>query len=61
MINPNKAIASDKISINIIPINILSVWANARTPASPIIPIAQPAANALKPQHSPEDKCEYPE
>jgi hypothetical protein len=56
IINPNNAIASAKISINIIPIKILSVCANALTPASPIIPIANPAANELSPQQSPEAK-----
>ena len=54
IIRPNKAIASAKISISIIPINILSVWAKALTPASPIIPIANPAAKELKPQQSPD-------
>ena len=35
---------------------ILSFWANALTPESPIIPIAIPAAKALNPQHNPDDK-----
>ena len=40
--------------------NILSVWAKALTPASPIIPIANPAAKELKPQHNPEARWENP-
>jgi hypothetical protein len=60
IIKPNNAIASAKISISIIPMNILSVWASALTPASPIIPIARPAARELNPQHNPDDKCENP-
>ena len=43
-INPYRANASPKINIRIIPTNILSCWALARTPASPTIPIANPAA-----------------
>lgn len=39
--NPN---ASAKIKIRIIPTKILSYYAFARTPASPTIPIARPAA-----------------
>lgn len=53
-ISPYKAKASPKIKIKIIPTNILSCWAFARTPASPTIPIAKPAANELNPQLSPE-------
>ena len=56
IISPNKAIASARISISIIPIKILSVWAKALTPASPIIPIANPAANELNPQQSPDER-----
>ena len=43
-IKPYKAKAYPKININIIPTNILSCCALARTPASPTIPIAKPAA-----------------
>jgi len=42
--SPYNARASPKISIRIIPTKILSCWAFARTPASPTIPIANPAA-----------------
>ena len=56
IISPNKAIASARISISIIPIKILSVWAKALTPASPIIPIANPAAKELNPQQSPDER-----
>ena len=48
-IRPYKAKASPKINIKIIPTKILSCWAFARTPASPTIPIAKPAAlNIIK-------------
>ena len=53
IIKPYSATASAKIKINIIPINILSYYAFARTPASPTIPIAKPAAKELNPQHRP--------
>jgi hypothetical protein len=53
-ISPYRASASPKIKIRIIPTKILSCWAFARTPASPTIPIANPAANELNPQLSPE-------
>lgn len=46
--SPYKAKASPKIRIRIIPTNILSCWALARTPASPTIPIASPAALVSK-------------
>lgn len=39
---------------------ILSVCAKALTPASPIIPIARPAARELKPQHNPDARWENP-
>ncbi len=53
IMNPYNATASAKIKIKIIPINILSCWALARTPASPTIPIANPAAKELSPQQIP--------
>jgi hypothetical protein len=53
-INPYNAKASPKIKIRIIPTNILSCCAFALTPASPTIPIANPAAKELNPQLSPE-------
>ena len=53
IINPYKATASAKMRIRIIPIKIFSYWALALTPASPTIPIANPAANELSPQQSP--------
>ena len=43
-IKPYSASASPKIKIRIIPTKILSCCAFARTPASPTIPIANPAA-----------------
>jgi len=46
---PYKAKASPKIKIKIIPTKILSCCALALTPASPTIPMANPAAlNYLK-------------
>jgi hypothetical protein len=53
-IRPYKAKASPKIKIRIIPTKILSCCAFALTPASPTIPIANPAANELNPQLSPD-------
>ena len=44
--------------IKIIPTNILSCWALALTPASPTIPMANPAAKELNPQHNPPAKYE---
>jgi hypothetical protein len=55
-IKPYNARASPKINIKIIPTKILSCCAFARTPASPTIPIARPAARELKPQHNPDAK-----
>ena len=43
-IRPYKAKASPKMRIKIIPTNIFSCWAFARTPASPTMPIDNPAA-----------------
>ena len=59
-INPYSAKASPKIRIKIIPTNILSCWALARTPASPTIPMARPAARELNPQLNPEARWAYP-
>ena len=59
-INPYNPRASAKIRIRIIPTNIFSYWALALTPASPTIPIANPAANDDNPQHNPAAKCAYP-
>ena len=58
-ISPYKAKASPKINIRIIPTKILSCCALARTPASPTIPIANPSASELKPQHNPDARCAY--
>jgi hypothetical protein len=55
-IKPYNARAYPKINIKIIPTKILSCCAFARTPASPTIPIARPAARELKPQHNPDAK-----
>lgn len=59
-ISPYSARASPKIRIRIIPTKILSCWAFARTPASPTIPIASPAAKELNPQLKPEARWAYP-
>jgi hypothetical protein len=65
-IRPYKAKAYPKIRIKIIPTKILSCWALALTPASPTIPMANPAAlnkqkstKELKPQQRPEAKWAY--
>jgi len=65
-INPYNPKASANINIKIIPTNILSYYALALTPASPTIPIANPAlykykyifsnTNELNPQHKPAAK-----
>lgn len=60
IIIPYKPNASANININIIPTNILSCCPNARTPASPAIPMAMPAPREHNPQHSPEARCLYP-
>jgi hypothetical protein len=52
--SPYNAKASPKIKIKIIPTKILSCCAFALTPASPTIPIANPAANELNPQLNPD-------
>ena len=60
IIKPYKANASQKINIKTIPTNNFGCCAFALTPASPIIPIAIPAAKPDKPHAKPEDKCAYP-
>ena len=35
----------------------ISFWALARTPASPVTPIASPAARDESPQQRPDAKC----
>ena len=55
-INPYRPIASEKINTRTMPTKMSSVYANARTPASPATPIASPEANALPPVHSPAKK-----
>lgn len=51
-ISPNKATASAKMSIKIIPTKSLSCWALALTPASPTIPMAKPAPCFIEPVDS---------
>ena len=60
IIKPYEANASQKINIKTIPTNNFGCCAFALTPASPIIPIAIPAAKPDKPHAKPEDKCAYP-
>lgn len=59
-IKPYSPNASAKMRIKIIPTNTSCCCAFALTPASPTIPIANPAARELNPQQSPEAKCLYP-
>lgn len=51
---PKRPIASAKINIKTIEINVSPDYAYAFRLASPATPIAKPEANALKPQHMPE-------
>ena len=60
IISPYSPRASEKISIRSIPTNTSGEWAVALTPASPVIPIASPAAKEDNPQHNPAAKWEYP-
>lgn len=46
--------------IKIIPTNSLGCCAVPRTPASPTVPIANPAANPLRPTDSPAPKWRNP-
>lgn len=59
-INPYRPNTSAKIRIRIIPTNNLGCWAVPLTPASPTIPIANPAANPEKPTAKPAPKCKNP-
>ena len=52
--NPN---TSAKIRMRIMPTNNLGCWAVPRTPASPTIPMAKPAARPLNPTLMPAPKC----
>ena len=53
-ISPYNPKASAKMRISIIPTKIFSCCPSALTPASPAIPIANPAARDERPQQSPE-------
>lgn len=55
-IRPYKPNTSAKIRIKIIPTNKRGCCAVPRTPASPTIPIANPAAKPEKPTESPAPK-----
>ena len=50
---PKRPIASAKINIKTIEINVSDYYAYALRAASPATPIANPEANALNPQHIP--------
>lgn len=60
-IKPYNAKASAKMRIKINPTNNLSYYAFPLTPTSPTIPIANPAAMQLQPQHNPEAICANPD
>lgn len=60
-IKPYNARASAKINIKINPTNNLSYYAFPLTPTSPTIPIANPAAIQLAPQHNPDAICAKPD
>merc|ERR1711990_1205691 len=47
--SPYRPKASAKMGMRIMPTNNRGCWALARTPASPTIPMARPAARELKP------------
>lgn len=53
---PYRPRASPKMRIRITPTKI-SFCAVALTPASPVTPIARPAASEERPQHRPEARC----
>ena len=60
IIMPYSPIASAKMRIKIIPTKILPSIAFIRTPTSPTMPMASPAANELNPTQMPLAKCLYP-
>lgn len=51
--SPYRPRTSAKMRMRIIPTNSRGCWAVPRTPASPTIPIAKPAASPLKPTDRP--------
>ena len=53
MMRPYKPMASAKIIMRIMATNMSSLMALARTPLSPTIPMAYPAAMELKPTQRP--------
>ena len=60
VINPYKPSTSAKIRIKIIPTYSFGCWAVPLTPASPTIPIANPAARPDRPTDKPAPKCVNP-
>merc|ERR1719172_215825 len=59
--SPYSPKASAKMRMRIMPTNSRGCCAFARTPASPTIPIASPAARDDMPTVSPAPRCAYPE
>jgi hypothetical protein len=59
-ISPYRPRTSPKIRIRTIPTNILDCCIYDRTPISPTIPIAYPAASPVRPTHRPAARCRNP-
>lgn len=57
---PYRPNTSAKMRIRIIPTNSLGCWAVPRTPASPTMPMAKPAAKPEKPTARPAPKWMKP-
>ena len=58
--SPYSASASEKMKMSRMPVNSLGCCAFARTPASPVMPMAMPAARPERPHARPDDRCAYP-
>jgi|EP01046_Picozoa_sp_COSAG06_P016914 hypothetical protein len=58
--SPYRPRASAKMRMRIIPTKSFGCCEVQRTPASPTMPIAPPAARPLKPTATPEPKCAKP-